>query len=276
MATHGRANDQQIYIVQVERGLSISVTHERVVDGEPTVSPDGRWLIYRPNTETRSYSLINLDSGERQILPELPEILTLTSVVWLEDDQIELDVFGVSDRQYFRYDPHTNEMHEMIENTIGPQRLIVSGQVPSNFANMAVPLADGADYEDWQQVMIDGDRFPRFYDPDATSGRVDFETLNAMAFSLSPDLETFAVTLNQSGQNDVYLVPARGGDPINPTDNAEVETNATWSLDGRYLAYMVLDGAAREIRIMDVESRNVIYRSDEFLTSNEIVWASDG
>lgn len=275
MATRGRASDQEIYAVQVERGLSISVTHERVVDGQPLVSPDGRWLIYRPNTETRSYSLINLDTGERQIVPELPEILTLTSFVWLEDDQIEFSVFGVSERRYFTYDPHTDEMQERIDNTIGPQPLVIAGKLNTNFPPIRLPLEDGANYEDWQQITMDDDGFPRFYDPDVASGGGGFLTDNVLNFSLSPDLETFAVPLYRNGQNDVFLVPARGGDPINLTNDSEVETNPVWSPNGRYLAYMVLNGPAREIRIMDVANRDVIYRSDEFLTSNQIVWVGE-
>ncbi|MEQ8674788.1 MAG: hypothetical protein RLP44_17340 [Aggregatilineales bacterium] len=221
MATRGRVSDSEIFMLDVDRGLSISATHERVVDGKMIVSPDGEWIIYRPNTETRSFSLINLNTGERQILPELPGQLSMLPVTWLENDQISVSFIQEGQLYNITYDLHT---------------------------------LDATEHHD-----------------------VFLEAQMEVYEYLSPDSRHVAVMRDLAGQRDLYLEPAQGGNALNLTNDDHFESFVAWSPDSCYLAYVLVEHETiLEFRIMEVSSQKIVYRSDEHLTSAEIVWASEG
>ena len=276
MATRGRVSDSEIFMLDVERGLSISVTHERVVDGDLTASPDGEWIIYRPNTETRSFSLINLNTGEHQILPELPDVLTLAAVYidWLNDGRIGLNFIGSNAMQHIVYDPRSGELNEVADDfAVGA----FAGVFDWRVGNIAVPLDDGAEFDDWQMIVVNGEGLPRFLDPNEVGWQAIPYVLGEMNLSLSPDLARFAAVLERNGQTDLYVVPVWEDEPIQLTDDVDRETFSTWSRDGRYIAYITQVGRARELRIMEVTTRRSIYRLDDiFIISNQLAWASAG
>lgn len=54
----------------------------------------------------------------------------------------------------------------------------------------------------------------------------------------SPDGKTIAFVSNISGRNNVWLVPAEGGWPIQLTVSDQRQTQPEWSSDGKWIAYM--------------------------------------
>lgn len=75
--------------------------------------------------------------------------------------------------------------------------------------------------------------------------------LNAEALQVCEPLQRFdfAFTSNAGGENDIYLYEARTASIIKLTDSDAADHWATWSADGRMLAYQSLRDGNREIYI---------------------------
>lgn len=275
IAVHQRASDRQIYMLQLERGLSVSVTHEAVIDTLPRLSPDGQWLIYMTSSDTQHYSLLNLQTGEKRTLPPMPRPLSIATIMWSANaDLIGFQAFEANGSLIWMvYDLDGQTLEEVMGADISSTLPIPIGFI-SPIPGMPIPLEVGADFEDWQMVTLDDEGFPRFTDAYSPDESPSFNINYSGIISLSPDGQWFAATLDRPQQRDLFLIPVWEGVPINLTNDSDVETSVSWSRDGRYLAYMVQNRAEREIRIMDVASREIVFRSDMIVASNQFAWAS--
>lgn len=74
------------------------------------------------------------------------------------------------------------------------------------------------------------------------------QAIEAVAFP--PDGEWLAFDSDRSGNQDIYKVPAAGGDPIQLTRDPEEDFMSSWSPSGREIAYYSFHEGHREIRVM--------------------------
>src|SRR6202166_4723497 len=65
-----------------------------------------------------------------------------------------------------------------------------------------------------------------------------YMTRSVGATSWSPDGKTIAFVSNISGRNNIWLVPAAGGWPMQLTVSDQRQTSPAWSPDGKWIAYM--------------------------------------
>ncbi len=122
-------------------------------------------------------------------------------------------------------------------------------------------------------ITLDDEGFPRFSDASPPDQPAQIQPNYSGILKLSPDGQWFAATLDRPQQRDLFLIPVWEGEPINLTNDSAVETTVSWSRDGQYLAYLVQNRAEREIRIMDIASREIVFRSDMIVASDQFAWA---
>jgi Tol biopolymer transport system component len=83
----------------------------------------------------------------------------------------------------------------------------------------AVPASGGK----WEEIF-------RFPDPQKAKERDEWLTL-------SPDGKLIAYQSTQGGNQDIYVMPAKGGEPVRITDDPASDSWPRWSYDGQWLAF---------------------------------------
>jgi Tol biopolymer transport system component/DNA-binding SARP family transcriptional activator len=74
------------------------------------------------------------------------------------------------------------------------------------------------------------------------------QTIEGM--SLSPDGRWLAFDSDRDGNQDLYKMPASGGEPVQLTHSPEADFVSTWSGDGRLLALHSYDAGIRRVRLV--------------------------
>lgn len=83
----------------------------------------------------------------------------------------------------------------------------------------AVPVSGGK----WEEIY-------KFPDPEKAKERAENLTL-------SPDGKWIAYQSRQNGNQDIYVMPVRGGEPVRITDDPANDSGPLWSYDGQWLAF---------------------------------------
>jgi len=95
----------------------------------------------------------------------------------------------------------------------------------------------------------------------------------------SPDGKTVAFVSNLSGRNNLWLVPAEGGWPMQLTVSDQRQTSPTWSPDGKWIAYTSdYDGDEQwDIFLVSPKSGQVVNLTNTREIAEESpVWSHDG
>lgn len=271
VASDGLVLDREVFVMHLERHLSLSVTQQRVADRSPLVSPDGNWLIYRPNANSSAFSLLDLNTLQTRVLPEMPAPLASTPPTFLENpDGIYFVLYGdtymVEAR--FLYDIASDDMRQLDDDT----DLASIGSMQRYYQILAPGMGILNDDGEFIMITLDADGLPRFYDENSDVPPVEIDLYTDDFASLSPNLEWFALPLTRDGRTDLYLVPAWEGEPIRLTDDDDSESGVTWSPDSRYVAYLSSSGARREFRVMDIQSGEIMYRFPRSALGDFVSW----
>ncbi|MDH4273314.1 MAG: tetratricopeptide repeat protein, partial [Candidatus Aminicenantes bacterium] len=126
---------------------------------------------------------------------------------------------GGQPRTIIELDPETSEPGEYIYPmgwTSDSRKLIFQDSAKGLFA---VPISGGK----WEEIH-------RFPDPQKAKEQREWLTL-------SPDGKSIAYQSTQEGNQDIYVMPARGGEPVRITDDPANDSWPQWSYDGRWLAF---------------------------------------
>jgi dipeptidyl aminopeptidase/acylaminoacyl peptidase len=95
----------------------------------------------------------------------------------------------------------------------------------------------------------------------------------------SPDGKTVAFVSNLSGRNNLWLVPAEGGWPMQLTVSDQRQTSPTWSPDGKWIAYTSdYDGDEQwDIFLVSPKSGQIVNLTNTREIAEESpVWSHDG
>lgn len=96
----------------------------------------------------------------------------------------------------------------------------------------------------------------------------------------SPDGKSISVDLRdpKTGKDDVWIYPVAGGQPTRITFGPD-DYRATWSPDGRQIAYAIYDGNKFSIHKRPLDGSNpheTVYEDDKFMWATVQDWSPDG
>jgi len=104
----------------------------------------------------------------------------------------------------------------------------------------------------WSVPIPARDPVPAVEATPVTSGN---QTIEAVA--VSPDGQWLAFDSDRSGNQDIYKVPASGGDPTQLTRNPGDDFMSSWSPNGREIAYYSFHQGSRQLRVMSADGGGV-------------------
>jgi Tol biopolymer transport system component len=211
-------------------GITVSpVTTEDGAELFPSLSPDGKWIVY-----TRD----ELGTGQIDILLRAvggQTAINLTKDSAADDSQAVFSPDG--ERIAFRSERDGGGLFVMGRTGESVRRLTTEGFNPS-----WSPDGMSIVYADETTVIAPNTRFSgsalRVVSV-ATGERRQLSSADGVQPSWSPHGHRIAYWALQAGkaQRDLWTVAATGGEPVRVTDDPAVDWNPVWSPDGRYLYF---------------------------------------
>ena len=255
------SKNSDIYLINSVGGSVRQLTTYKGYDGKPCWSPDGSLLAFLSDRNgSRQIHAIPIDGGEAQQISNIPS--GINNFIWSPDGQ------------YFAFTSR------------------VGSQEPAGESDAR--LIDHLLYRHWN-AWRSGERNHIFVMPatggdpwDVTPG--DFDTPpvslgSGRDYIFSPDSEEIAFVRNihpmvaVSTNNDIFVVPTKGGTIRRITDNPANDNQPVFSPDGKYIAYRAMARAGFEadqydLMLYERRSGQVQNLTQEFdLDVGEIAWA---
>lgn len=226
---------RNLYALDLVAGTTRQLTWQNDTDGQPVISPDGRYVAFvaqRANDQAQLF-VMPLDGGEARQLTDLP--VAVSAPKWFPDGgRIAFSATVTSG-----YGGDFETLSEIREAEL---KKPVTARVTENRT-----------YRHWDRWLTDGN-YPRLFSLDLDSGEVTdlmpgskrfFAMIGNPEYDISPDGAWLAVSANANEppyehlNYDIFLVPADGsGELVNITaDNPANDLNPVFSPGGDYLIY---------------------------------------
>ncbi len=186
----------------------------------PTLSPDGRWLVYGTRYEAETgLRLRDLETGDER---------------WLAHPVQRDDQESVADRDVLPGMAFTPDSEELVASW--------DGKI------WRVPLDGGDPIEVPFEVEADVALGPEVYSEYRVDDEPSFLAREIRDAVPSPDGDRLAFT----AMGRLYTMTWPDGDPVRLTDTDQIEAQPTWSPDGEWIAYVTWDdvegGHVRRVR----------------------------
>jgi len=104
-----------------------------------------------------------------------------------------------------------------------------------------------------------------------TRGALTIETAD-----VTSDGQWLVFDSDQSGNSDIYTIPARGGEPRQLTTNPAGDYGPAWSPDGGQIAFHSLREGTRDIFTMAADGSGLTRRTDAPSHELDVDWSPDG
>ena len=267
-------SNTDIYLVSTKGGAPRQMTTHPGYDGNPCWSPDGSLLAFISTRDgTPQIYAIPMDGGEAQKLSNISGGVK--------------DFNWSPDGRYFAFTSDVR-MQNMATDTTGQAMIKGEGET------IQIRQIDHLLYRHWNR-WLDGKRSHLFVMPstggkewDVTPGDFDTPPLSlgsSRDFTFSPDGREIAFVRNTdsmaaiSTNNDIFIVPSKGGTIRRLTQNPANDNQPVYSPDGKYIAYRAMKRSGFESDQYDLmlyERKSGMLRNltAEFdLDVGEIVWA---
>ena len=210
----------------------------------PTISPDGRWLVYGTRHDVHTgLRLRDLETGDE---------------TWLAYPVQRDDQESIADRDVLPGMAFTPDSREVVVSYGGKiWRVPVDGSPPS-----AVPFT----------VDVDIDIGPAlFFDYPIDDGPT-FTAREIRGAVPSPDGRRLAFT----ALGRLYVMDWPDGAPRRLTDASHNEAQPVWSPDGRSIAYVTWEGTGGHVRRVSAGGGNGVRLTATPATYTDLAWSPDG
>jgi Tol biopolymer transport system component len=135
---------------------------------------------------------------------------------------------------------------------------------------------------DGSQIVFASDRAGELVD--LWIGGLDGSSLRQLTFGggrnlepvWSPDGRTIAYYSDGTGDNEIFVVRAAGGEPIRLTDDPADDINPYWSPDGGRIAFMSDRSGEHQVWVMEADGSRPRRLTDIGATGHTALWSPDG
>lgn len=247
------------------------LTNQAAQELSPSLSPDGKFLVYASN------SAGNWDIYFRRVGGEMPVNLTRDSA----DDDTQ---------------PAFSPDGEMIafRSERGGGGIFIMGATGENLKRVTDFGFHPAWSPDGKEIVCATDTFrtpsdrtilpSRLFVIDIATGvKRALETADAVQPNWSPNGSRIAYWgINKGGQRDIWTVPASGGNPVQVTDDVAVDWDPVWSPDGKYLWFASDRGGSMNLwRVSIDEQTGELRAAPEAVTTpsastSDLTFSRDG
>lgn len=215
----------QIGTYDMEKGDVATITSRYGSAFTPTISPDGKWLVYGSRFETQTGLVLrNLENGEEDWLAYPVQ----------RDDQESIATLGVLPAMSFTPDS---------------KNLIV--YYGGKLHNLSI--ADKSATEIPFEVDLDLDMGPEVIFNYPIEDKPTAQVTQIRDAVPSPDGSQLAFT----ALNRLYVMDFPNGKPKRVTDNDFTEAHPAWSPDGKKIAFVTWEGEGGNIYSVDPNGRNL-------------------
>jgi Tol biopolymer transport system component/DNA-binding winged helix-turn-helix (wHTH) protein len=220
-----------------------------VVSGK--LSPDGKMVAYSVeglnNTENISVKVIK----EAHVLPITKEANNNWCPIWSADGS---DIAFLSDRDgeigLWRV-PHLGGAARLVHHftPYAPSAAVTKPRLTSWSEDGKIL------YYEWRYNF-----FALDMDTNEVKQLTDFDPTKSKAqdFCFSPNQEWIAYTDYKENQVDLWRMLAKGGAPVQLTNDSIVEDNPVWSANSESLIYTASQEGSQELRLFDFESKESV------------------
>ncbi|HEY3105137.1 MAG TPA: protein kinase [Pyrinomonadaceae bacterium] len=106
--------------------------------------------------------------------------------------------------------------------------------------------------------------------------KFDNSKLQDRSFALSPNEERVAYTDNTDGQSDIWVLPARGGQPARVTNDKAQDSNPVWTPDGQSILYSSKRSDFKQICLVRLDGSPPMQMTVNDSNSNVLDISPDG
>lgn len=217
----------------VPRGAIVQITHSRGFEGQPSLSPDGRVVAYRCDTQgTGDICLTTIDAGRVVNLTSTPDEDESEPAFSPDGSTI---AFRIGQRGIAIVPVAGGEIVKLSDAGVTPAwmpdgRAIVYSEEGGAARDVALLPAEcwKVDVATRQKTRIAA---ADVHQPSVSPGGLRIAYWGRPVDAWNPRRLV-------GGRGDLWTVPVVGGSPVRVTNDPAVESSPFWSADGRYLYYI--------------------------------------
>jgi len=218
-----RDGNGEIYVINADGSNPTNLTNDPAYDGWPDWSPDGTKIAFYSNRE-EDYEIHVMDADGSN-----PTNLTMSDGYdaypsWSPDGtQIAFDTYRDGNREIYLMDAGGSNQTNLTNND--------AGDVVPSWSPDGTRIA----FQSYRE-SDDGDVY--VLDLETGDARKLTHGFVAPSSAWSPDGTQIVFESDRSGNIEIYVIDADGGDPIQMTHHPGTDMNSVWSPDGDRIAFI--------------------------------------